>query len=988
MANRGGHHVDAVTERRLKPIYDNLDNGNYKTAVQMADKVLKKHKELQCAKVLKALALLRIGKRRESFSLTQDVMVTKPVDEPTLQALTICFREMQKPEQIIELYTTALKSNPKNEEFHTHLFMALVRVGDYKRQQQVAKEMYKVFPKNPYYFWGVMSTILQALTSTDEKLAQMMYLPLAEKMVERMVKEKRIEAEAEVNIYLMILGYLNKHEKAIEVLDGELGKFLKVEVDACPIRKAELLCKMGRWAEANSAYKALLTKRPDNWLYCQQYLKSALGLIENNWSPPAADENDGENEKTCQPDYTMDMVLDFIQETAEVEEKKAAAASHAHPRGILLSRFELLRILKEKESPDIGKIGPVLELFRSYFELFGDRPCCYDDLCQFLPLIAPEDHQCFVQSLLDGLDMELGEDGIKYAKSIKQIYRHLCILKISRRFGLQDKLSQDEKLALADELIKHSEAALSYGKELLFTDLQYGDEYLLMAVHLLTDVWEATGEDKYLWRMLGLLENGLTSSASCHHMKLLLIRLYCLAGAFGPIPDLYDGLDIKHVQQDTLGYTVSGYVTSLGHFTSANALFNTTLKFFTSNNKDTTEYMITAYKFGTFHKIPEFLTFQRRIRNSIHCIQVTVEKLLLELLTEAEIAGNTLQDFILDMDIHPEKDNTKWDEICDNRDLDVMVSWAPEHRLFSAEDRKVSLQLEKSWLKVRQLMLRSLAAATYLTQNSPSTTTNTPTNNGDGPSHEKVLAMLTEQLDRHLTEVAEDPTLHKKLPLQGPPCTRLVNYLKGNCGKVFLLALKAMLSVHELSTQQDQSADLQSTIEQTFTNITDKCTESIRRSRRCLIKEEGGARLFDRHTLPELVLLVETLGFIILLAGVKHRLLKPMKLAAIRKSRKKKGGATPKLPIFQHFKDYIDNVQQLSDGLSMAVQDIDPTMLSLDLGKLNLSENSVEANDEEASLARAENTVWKRMEKSYHETSKELLDVLKNKKDFLATLKL
>ena len=40
-------------------------------------------------------------------------------------------------EQIVELYTTALKSNPNNEEFHTHLFMALVRVGDYKRQQQV-----------------------------------------------------------------------------------------------------------------------------------------------------------------------------------------------------------------------------------------------------------------------------------------------------------------------------------------------------------------------------------------------------------------------------------------------------------------------------------------------------------------------------------------------------------------------------------------------------------------------------------------------------------------------------------------------------------------------------------------------------------------------------------------------------------------------------------------------------------------------------------
>ena len=77
---------------------------------------------------------------------------------------------------------------------------------------------------------------------------------------------------------------------------------------------------------------------------------------------------------------------------------------------------------------------------------------------------------------------------------MKQIYRHLCILKISRRLGLQDKLSQDVKLSLVDELIKRSEDALKYGKDLLNTDLQYGDEYLVMAVHLLLDIWQESGD--------------------------------------------------------------------------------------------------------------------------------------------------------------------------------------------------------------------------------------------------------------------------------------------------------------------------------------------------------------------------------------------------------------------------------------------------------------------------------------------------------------
>ena len=50
-----------------------------------------------------------------------------------------------------------------------------------------------------------------------------MYLPLAEKMIEKMVKDERIEAEAEVTIYLMVLDYLGKHEKALGVIEGSLG---------------------------------------------------------------------------------------------------------------------------------------------------------------------------------------------------------------------------------------------------------------------------------------------------------------------------------------------------------------------------------------------------------------------------------------------------------------------------------------------------------------------------------------------------------------------------------------------------------------------------------------------------------------------------------------------------------------------------------------------------------------------------------------------
>lgn len=67
--------VEQVLSRRLRPIYDAIDAGQYKKAILEADKVLKKHPQISGARVsiffsiylprmfkaLKALALIRTG---------------------------------------------------------------------------------------------------------------------------------------------------------------------------------------------------------------------------------------------------------------------------------------------------------------------------------------------------------------------------------------------------------------------------------------------------------------------------------------------------------------------------------------------------------------------------------------------------------------------------------------------------------------------------------------------------------------------------------------------------------------------------------------------------------------------------------------------------------------------------------------------------------------------------------------------------------------
>lgn len=86
--------------------------------------------------------------------------------------------------KISELYEAAAKADPTNEELLTHLFMSYVRLGDFKKQQHSALALYKLVPKNPYYFWAVMSIVMQAIQA-EEKLAKQVILPLAERMVQK-----------------------------------------------------------------------------------------------------------------------------------------------------------------------------------------------------------------------------------------------------------------------------------------------------------------------------------------------------------------------------------------------------------------------------------------------------------------------------------------------------------------------------------------------------------------------------------------------------------------------------------------------------------------------------------------------------------------------------------------------------------------------------------------------------------------------------------
>uniref|UniRef100_H3D7N0 N-alpha-acetyltransferase 25, NatB auxiliary subunit n=1 Tax=Tetraodon nigroviridis TaxID=99883 RepID=H3D7N0_TETNG len=970
MAARG--HVQDPNDRRLRPIYDYLDNGNNKMAIQQADKLLKKHKDLHCAKVLKAIGLQRTGKQDEAFALAQEVSVLEPTDDNSLQALTILYREMHRPELVAKLYEAAVKKVPLSEEYHSHLFMAYARVGEYKKMQQAGMALYKIVPKNPYYFWSVMSLVMQAISAEDEKLAQTMFLPLAERMVEKMVKEEKIEAEAEVQLYFMILERLGKCEEALSVIRGPLGEKLTSELQSRESKCMMLYQRLQRWPECNALAHKLLLKNPDDWQFYPSYFDSLFHLIDQSWSPPA----EGDHCSEGSVHHSVAEVVRFVEERIKEEEAK-----EAHPlRGPYLARLELLHRLRERGSPEESLLGDPLELMVQFFGKFGEKPCCITDLILYLHLLGPEQHVQFINRLSEAVPLgKQGEDGFAFPEDTRALQRHLCVCQLSRALGLHHSLNAEGKLRLITELKAHYRHGLKFGNNALKTELQFSDMYCLMAAHVYIDLWRETGEEGAAWQALGVLLDGLSHSASNAQFKLLLLLLYCRLGAFEPVVDLYYSLDAKHVQHDTIGFLLTRYAESLGQFAAASQSCNFSLRFFHSNQKDTSEYIIQAYKYGAFEKIPEFIALRNRLNHSLHFAQVRTERMLLDLFLEADIVLS-LEESVKAMSLSPEEDDIPWDSMRDNRDLTVFTSWDPKDRRLADEHRRRSLEEETVWLRIRSLTLRLVASMASL-GHTCAQNAETANENGIGDKA-SILSSLLTQLNQTLQAAAQLVEKGVQYPFLGPPSTRLAPALSiGSC-HCQAAALQLCVYLQELELLGlDESSEVQTQICNGFKSLVVQLQEILNKCRGDLLGMKDGKLKTQPSLLENLIFFVETACIVLWVASHCTKILRPLK-TSLHSPTESAAATVIRLPlVICGFQELTGSLQDLISQALVHIKGQETGITALKLASLQLEEHPTE----EASFMKA---AMDKVQSSYLRSLQEVGDLLKKRAETIKNLKI
>ena len=94
----------------------------------------------------------------------------------TRNPLTLAAKTLDPPtfvssaaDLIITMFEGAMKAKPNHEDVLSHLFMSYVRTSDYKKQKDIALQLYKIKEHTPFYLWAVMSIVMQVRRAADPR---------------------------------------------------------------------------------------------------------------------------------------------------------------------------------------------------------------------------------------------------------------------------------------------------------------------------------------------------------------------------------------------------------------------------------------------------------------------------------------------------------------------------------------------------------------------------------------------------------------------------------------------------------------------------------------------------------------------------------------------------------------------------------------------------------------------------------------------------
>ncbi|CAA7271640.1 unnamed protein product [Cyclocybe aegerita] len=629
----------AALDRQIRPIYEALDTGSNKSAIVACNKLLKKHPQNELIKSLKALALIRSQKVEESLVLCDEVLELKPTNDAVLTAMMHVLRGLGRHNDMVTMFEEAYKKQPTNEELGAQTFFANVRASHWKSAHQIATRMYKQFQEDRYLYWSVISAILQAKDISTPSNMRVILFKLAHRLITSSPTPSYVNADR-FHLHLSILRELELYDETEKLLDSDVGKSICATNLSCNEIRRDIWKRQGRVQHAGELAEQLILENKDrNWLEFLAVIDATL------LSQPSGVASSSENK--------IKHAEELFTKVAEIDGLK--------DRSGLLALIEL-----EKRSRTLGLSKDsthLLKLLKEYFEKFGDKACCFEDL---KPYVILEDGLDELTSFLEAVPTSF--------MTVSELRRLINAFKFRRYSLSSSQVSAETELQRVAEYIRYYFEGLPLGAGLASTELQPADDLILLAGNALINLWKLTGNNYHLFNAVYLLEFALTKSKQSFLTRLILIRIYRLLGAPSLALDHYRAMQIKQVQHDTLSHLILSRsstfsLASTGDLTLASECLEST-QIYLSNSQETGDYIVRAFTGEKYSQIPEFLTFEDWLDNSLQRDIVKMEHLRMRL-THEQIVSD-----VIDMELIELKfifDRTHYD----NRDFKILPNYQP-----------------------------------------------------------------------------------------------------------------------------------------------------------------------------------------------------------------------------------------------------------------------------------------------------------------------
>ncbi|KAF9562547.1 actin cytoskeleton organization protein [Agrocybe pediades] len=634
--------MSSALDRQIRPIYDALDTGSNKSAIVACNKLLKKHPKNDLIKALKALALIRSQKVEESLVLCDEVLETKPTDDAVLTALMHVLRGLGRHNDTVTMFEEAFKKQPSNEDLGSQTFFANVRANHWKSAHQIATRMFKQFHDQRYLYWSVISAVLQANDATTPSTMRPILYKLAHRLLTSSPTPSYVNPDR-FYLHLTILLELELYEEADTLLDSDAGKSICATNLSCNELRREIWRRQGRAVqEAERAEKLIVEKKDRNWL---EFLAVLDGVL-----PSSTDSQLVEGDVTQKLKH-VEEVLSKVQEEDGLKDRSGPLA--------------LLELERRARIHGVAKDQTrMLTLLQNYFDKFGDKACCFEDLKPFLK--TEDDTLGLFRASLESVPTDF--------TTVSQLIRLINSFKILRYTLTEADITVEKESERVATYAKYYFDALALGAGLPVTELQPADDLALLAGNALISLWQLTGDDKYLYDAVYLLEFALTKSKQSFLTRLILIRVYRLLGASSLALEHYRAMQVKQVQHDTLSHLILSRASafslaSSGDLTLASECLEST-QIYLSNSQETGDFVVRAFTAEKYSQIPEFIKFEERLENSLQRDTVKVEHLRMRLSHEAITSD------LIDMELIELKfifDRTRYD----NRDFNILPDYQP-----------------------------------------------------------------------------------------------------------------------------------------------------------------------------------------------------------------------------------------------------------------------------------------------------------------------